>query len=91
MSIDPSVAAALGRAIAADPGNPALRLHLASLLVVAGDPGRALEHAQAVLGVEPANMEALATARDAARALGDAPRADEYGPLPTRPRRASTA
>jgi SpoVK/Ycf46/Vps4 family AAA+-type ATPase len=81
MSIDPSVAAALERAIADDPRNLALRLHLASLLVVAGDPGRALEHAQAVLAVEPANTEALATARDAARALGDAARADEYARL----------
>src|SRR3954453_14065802 len=81
MSMDPSVAAALERAIADDPRNPALRLHLASLLVVAGDPGRALEHAQAVLAVEPANTEALATARDAARALGYGARAEEYSRL----------
>src|SRR3954469_20742632 len=81
MSMDPSVAAALERAIADDPRNAALRLHLASLLVVAGDPGRALEHAQAVLAVEPANTEALGTARDASRALRDAPRADESGRL----------
>jgi SpoVK/Ycf46/Vps4 family AAA+-type ATPase len=81
MSIDPSVAAALERAIADDPRNAALRLHLASLLVVAGDPGRALEHAQAALAIEPASTEALATARDAARALGDAARAEEYGRL----------
>jgi SpoVK/Ycf46/Vps4 family AAA+-type ATPase len=81
MSMDPSVAAALERAIGEDPRNAALRLHLASLLVVAGDPGRALEHAQAVLAVAPANTEALATARDAARALGDGARAEEYGRL----------
>jgi SpoVK/Ycf46/Vps4 family AAA+-type ATPase len=79
--MDPSVAAALERAIADDPRNAALRLHLASLLVVAGDPGRALEHVQAVLALEPANTEALATARDAARALGDGARAEEYGRL----------
>src|SRR3954468_23060557 len=81
MSMDPSVAAALERAIADDPRNAALRLHLASLLVVAGDPGRAPGRAQAVLAAEPANTEALATARDASRALGDGARAEEYGRL----------
>src|SRR3954454_837174 len=81
MSVDPSVTDALERAIAGDPGNVALRLHLASLLVVGGDPGRALEHAQSVLAVAPSSTEALATARDAARALGDSARAQEYGRL----------
>src|SRR3954447_21283828 len=81
MSVDPSVTDALERAIAGDPGNVALRLHLASLLVVGGDPGRALEHAQSVLAVSPSSTEALATARDAARALGDSARAQEYGRL----------
>ena len=81
MSVDPSVTAALERAVADDPGNAALRLHLASLLVVAGDPGRALEHAQAALAVSPSSTEALATARDAARALGDSARAQEYSRL----------
>ena len=41
--------AALEAAIVADPNNPALRVHLASLLVMGGDAGRALEHAQAAL------------------------------------------
>ena len=41
--------AALEAAVAADPSNPAIRIHLASLLVMAGDATRALEHAQAAL------------------------------------------
>jgi AAA+ superfamily predicted ATPase len=78
MPVDPSVTAALEGAVAADPGNPALRVHLASLLVMAGDAARALEHAQAALGVAPDDAEALAAARDAAQALGDRARAESY-------------
>jgi SpoVK/Ycf46/Vps4 family AAA+-type ATPase len=79
--VDPSVAAALEAAIAADPQNPALRIHLASMLVMTGDPGRALEHAQAALAVTPDDSGALAVARDAARAAGDPARADGYARL----------
>jgi SpoVK/Ycf46/Vps4 family AAA+-type ATPase len=78
---DASVIAALERAIAEDPGNAALRVHLATQLVLGGDPARALEHAQAALAVSPDDTEALLTARDAARALGDAPRAESYSRL----------
>ncbi len=78
MSVDPSVIAALEAAVAADPQNPALRVHLAGLLVMLGDAGRALEHAQSALNVAPDDAEALAAARDAARALGDTARADSY-------------
>ena len=78
MSVDPSVTAALEQAVGADPANAALRLHLGGLLVMAGDPARALEHAQAVLAASPDQAAALAIARDAARALGDRPRADAY-------------
>ena len=81
MTVDPSVTTALERALDAEPGNVALRLHLASLLVLAGDPARALEHAQTVLAAEPDNAEALVTARDAATALGDPARADSYARL----------
>ena len=70
--------AALEAAIAADPNNPALRIHLASLLVMSGDAGRALEHAQAALQTAPDNAEALVAARDAAQALGDTARARLY-------------
>jgi SpoVK/Ycf46/Vps4 family AAA+-type ATPase len=75
---DPSVIAALEAAVAADPLNPALRVHLATLLVMAGDPGRALEHAEAALAAAPDDTEALLAARDAARALGDEPRSQGY-------------
>src|SRR4051794_21497629 len=78
VSVDPSVTAALEAAVAADPGNPALRIHLASLLVMGGDAARALEHAQAALATAPDDAEALAAARDAAQALGDHARAESY-------------
>jgi SpoVK/Ycf46/Vps4 family AAA+-type ATPase len=78
MSADPSVIAALEAAVSADPGNPALRVHLASLLVMAGDAARALEHAQVALAHAPDDTEALMAARDAAQALGDRERAQGY-------------
>lgn len=78
VSVDPSVIAALETAIAADPENPALRVHLASLLVMAGDPQRALEHARAALRHDPDHTEALVNARDAARALADHALAERY-------------
>ena len=65
MTVDPSVTAALETAVAADPRNVALRVHLASLLLLSGDAGRALEHAQAALTVEPDHTEALVSAGDA--------------------------
>src|SRR4051794_4010062 len=81
MSVDPSVTEALERALESDPANAALRLHLAGLLVLAGDPARALEHARAVLETTPDDTAALMVARDAARALGDGRRAEAYGRL----------
>jgi SpoVK/Ycf46/Vps4 family AAA+-type ATPase len=75
------VTGALEAAIAADPGNVALRVHLAGLLVMGGDAQRALEHAQAALASQPDNAEALVAARDAAQALGDHARAESYGRL----------
>jgi SpoVK/Ycf46/Vps4 family AAA+-type ATPase len=87
--MDESVAAALEAAVKADPSNTALRVHLASLLVLQGDAHRALEHAQAALAVAPDDVPALAAARDAARASGDADRAKAYarllGPVDSRP------
>src|SRR4051812_42522411 len=81
MSVDPAITAALESAIQQDPANPALRVHLASLLVLGGDPARALEHAQVALSAIPDHAEALAIARDAARALGDSARAESYARL----------
>ena len=79
MSAD--VIAALETAVAADPTNVALRVHLAGLLVMNGDATRALEHAQAALAISPTDTEALAAARDAAQALGDSKRAAAYAQL----------
>jgi SpoVK/Ycf46/Vps4 family AAA+-type ATPase len=58
-----------------------VRLHLAELLVMGGDPKRALEHAQAVLNARPDDTTALAAARDAARALGDQSLSQGYSRL----------
>lgn len=79
--VDASVINALEGAVAADPENPGLRVHLASLLVMAGDPTKALEHAQAALRVEPDGSEALVLARDAARAAGERELAERYEKL----------
>jgi SpoVK/Ycf46/Vps4 family AAA+-type ATPase len=76
--IDPGVIAALEDAISRDPDNAGVRVHLASLLVMSGQPERALAHA---LVHVPDSSEALAVARDAARAAGDAERAERYGRL----------
>lgn len=79
--MDPEVVAALEEAVKADPSNIAVRNHLAGLLVVNGDPARALEHAQAVLADVPDDVHALTTAREAAEVLGDEDRAASYGRL----------
>jgi Flp pilus assembly protein TadD len=72
------VTAALEAAVTADPRNPALRIHLASLLLIGGDATRALTHAQAALGTRPDDTEALVIARDAAQATGERGLADTY-------------
>ncbi|HUB76206.1 MAG TPA: ATP-binding protein [Solirubrobacteraceae bacterium] len=72
------VVRALEEALEKDPAATAVRVHLAGLLVLHGDPERALHHASAALEAEPDNAEALAAARDAARALGDERRAAAY-------------
>ena len=61
-SIDPSVIAALEQAVAADPSNVALRLHLVSLLLESGDTSRALELSQAASPEAP--RRAAATSGD---------------------------
>jgi hypothetical protein len=76
--VDTSVIQALRGAVERDPGAHAVRLHLAGLLVLGGDPTAALDHVGIVLTAQPDNAEALATARDAARALGDAERVAAY-------------
>ena len=78
---DRSVADVLEASVLADPTNVALRTHLANLLVMEGDAQSALGHAQSALAVSPADVGALGAARDAARALGDATRAEAYARL----------
>ncbi|WP_275002436.1 AAA family ATPase [Promicromonospora iranensis] len=68
-------------ALTADPANHAVRAHVARLFAEAGRPDEALTHATAVLAAVPDHVEALRTAADAARALGDETKAASYGRL----------
>jgi SpoVK/Ycf46/Vps4 family AAA+-type ATPase len=61
-----SVIAALAAAVEESPDDSELRLHLARVLVDAGDPDKALDHLEVVLRSAPANAEALETAARAA-------------------------
>lgn len=56
-------------AVAANPSDIVLRLHLARLLLDAERPTEALEHCSMVLRTDPANQEALDSLARAARAL----------------------
>ncbi|MGH2718015.1 MAG: AAA family ATPase [Actinomycetota bacterium] len=78
MVLDPSVRAALEAALAANPDDVPVRLHLTGLLVAGGDPQAALEHATAVLSAQPDNLEGLRLAAAAARSLGEVARASGY-------------
>src|ERR1700722_19690516 len=71
MAPDPSLLRALDAAVAADSSNPAIRIHLASLLLEADRPGEALSHLQVILASQPDHLEALALAARAASASGD--------------------
>jgi SpoVK/Ycf46/Vps4 family AAA+-type ATPase len=71
MAPDPSLLRALDAAVAADSSNPAIRIHLASLLLDADRPGEALSHLQVILASQPDHLEALALAARAASASGD--------------------
>ncbi|WP_285100716.1 AAA family ATPase [Promicromonospora sp. MEB111] len=68
-------------ALTADPANHAVRAHVARLLTEAGRPEEALTHATAVLAAVPDHVEALRIAADAARTLGDDPKAASYARL----------
>jgi len=78
MSALDSVISALGAAVTASPKDPALRLHLASVLVDAGQPAVALEHYAAVLTLDPVNLAALKGAATAAEKSNDPARAAAY-------------
>jgi AAA+ superfamily predicted ATPase len=81
MPVDPELLAGLRAAVAAVPGNVVLRLHLAALLLEAGQQTEALEHCSAVLARFPGHQRALAlTARAGATA-----NPDPVGSTPGRP------
>lgn len=81
MSALDSVISALGAAVTANPKDPALRLHLASVLVDAGQPVAALEHYVVVLALDPVNLAALKGAATAAEKSNDPARAAAYRKL----------
>ena len=94
---DPELAG-LRKAVAADPEDVPARIRLGELLLRL-TPREAIEHAAFVLAREPANLQALAVASQAAGAIGD-DRAEGYArllsalggvPAPTSPAPASTA
>jgi SpoVK/Ycf46/Vps4 family AAA+-type ATPase len=78
MPADPSLLKALVDALQKDPGNVALRLHLATLLLDSGAEAAAMDHFATVLAQNPANVSALQGAARAADALGDSNRAQGY-------------
>lgn len=93
MPIDRSVIDALITALANEPENVSLRLHLGSLYSKAGEHENALGEVQNVLSREPANVEALKLAAESAEKLGDLSKAASYRKLckaldetPERPR-----
>jgi SpoVK/Ycf46/Vps4 family AAA+-type ATPase len=59
MATPTEVIAALEAAVAAAPGETALRLHLAELLANAGEGTRALVHVRTLLAADPSNVPAL--------------------------------
>lgn len=69
MAEEPEVLAHLRAAVAADPDDIGLRIHLASALL-GFDAAEALGHAQRVLELDPTHQSALAVAADAADRAG---------------------
>jgi SpoVK/Ycf46/Vps4 family AAA+-type ATPase len=78
MSIDPAAAAALDAALAADPANVGLRIHVAGVFLSGDDAPRALQHLRLVLEQDPTNATAMQLAAEAERALGNDAVADVY-------------
>jgi hypothetical protein len=71
MEPDSSVIRAVEAAVSTDPGNAALRLHLASLLNEAGRLQVSLEHVEIILRDQPDDVDALRLAVQIGEALGD--------------------
>jgi len=73
-----SVIAILRAALASDPENVELRVHLATLCLEAGEAQETLDHALTVLRLQPDNVEALQFAARAAELLGQSEKAGSY-------------
>ncbi len=78
MSAHEKIIPAIETALAQDPENVELRIHLASLLVSAGRGSDALQHCVHILSTEPDNLEALHLAMNAAEQAGEKERAERY-------------
>src|SRR5262249_12582456 len=65
-------------AVEAHPDDLPARIRLAATLLESGDPDAALEQFAIALNSDPANLEALEGAADAAAAAGEASRAEGY-------------
>jgi AAA+ superfamily predicted ATPase len=72
MEPEPAVIASLRRAVAAMPDDLTLRLHLASLLLDAGQHQESIRHLGAIVHADPANAEALALLQRATAGPGPA-------------------
>ncbi len=90
MSVDSSVTDAIAAAVAANPENSQLRLHLAELLLSGSRATEALQQCQAVLDAEPDDLKALRLAASAAKALGDEQKAARFQRLADALSRTST-
>ena len=85
MPNDDGVVAALEGALERDPGNTALVVHLAELLLAAGRPADALARCREVLAREPGHDGALAVAEQALGGEGEGPGAPEPEPAEPQP------
>jgi AAA+ superfamily predicted ATPase len=77
MAPNPEVIHAIESAVSAAPDNPALRFHLAELLLDAGRPEDALAHVEVVLHANPYDVAALGLASRIGVIIGD-PRASTW-------------
>ena len=84
MEPDPTVLASLRKAVEAMPDDVPLRVHLATLLLQAGQRDEAIRHVGAVLQRDPGNTEALALLQRPA-APAPSPSAPQVPPSPGGP------
>jgi AAA+ superfamily predicted ATPase len=83
LDAEPALIASLRRAVAALPGDPGLRLHLATMLLAEGMQNEAVSHLGVILQADPANAGALALLAGLARPPGaDGPVTPDPGAPP---------